>query len=382
MTKTHAKTWIVILLASMIISALIIYYFQTQKNQVDPPAHHVSQHAGQFLFVQPKGNDSASGLVATEPLRTIQQALNMAMPGDTVILLAGEYRQDVQSVRAGEAQTPIRISGLPGAVIKGAGKGRIVEIRHSYIELIGFTIDGQAGDGDSADDYRDKLVFIKGKKELGIRGVRLLNMDLRNAADECIRIKYQARDNEVAHSRIQHCGMHDFMFNHGNNNGEAVYIGTAPEQVVADFNPSRDVDHSNNNWIHNNVIESHGSECVDIKEGSQFNLIEHNICSQQKDPNVGGISIRGNNNTIRHNLVFDNLGAGIRLGGDTPEDGINNRVYGNHLANNQGGALKLMRLPQELVCGNIITLIGDQKKVRTRQKTDTSVFLQHCEFRP
>jgi hypothetical protein len=50
--------------------------------------------------------------------------------------------------------------------------------------------------------------------------------------------------------------------------------------------------------------------------------------------------------------VYENAGAGIRLGGDGAADGINNQVYGNVLEGNRGAALKVMRLPQGLICGN------------------------------
>jgi len=56
------------------------------------------------------------------------------------------------------------------------------------------------------------MVYIKGKKALGISHVRLLGMRLQNAYGECVRIKYMATNNEVAYSHIQNCGLRDYVF--------------------------------------------------------------------------------------------------------------------------------------------------------------------------
>src|SRR5262249_45151635 len=45
-------------------------------------------------------------------------------------------------------------------------------------------------------------------------------------------------------------------------------------------------------------------------------------------------------------------GAGIRLGGDGPSDGIGNDVYANVIRDNQAGGVKVQRQPQGKVCGN------------------------------
>ncbi len=318
-------------------------------------------------FVSPLGSDENDGSTHETPLKTIQHALDMAQAGETIILLKGEYFEDLKSVRSGKPTSPIRIKGLSGSVLKGKKRARIFEINHSYIELSNFSINGKLSDGNNVDDFRDKLVYIIGLKNIGVTGVKLLGMDLQYAKGECVRIKYLASNNEVAYSNIQHCGVRDFVFERGKHNGESIYIGTAPEQIVEGKNPTKVVDTSNNNWIHDNIIESFGSECVDVKEGSHSNLIENNLCTQQVDPNVGGISIRGNSNTIRNNIVFTNQGAGVRLGGDTSSDGINNIVYGNYISNNTQGALKLMSdVHQNSICGNQIIVVNEQKKVRTK----------------
>ncbi len=333
-----------------------------------------------ILFVHPNSIPQSKNSIST-PFATIQQAIDVAHPGDTVILMPGEYFQDMHSVRSGQPGRPIRIEGMPGAIIKGGGKTSIFEIRHNYIELSHFVIDGLFSDSHKPEGYRKKLVYIKGLKNREVRSVKLLFMEIKNARDECIRIKYQAKYNIIAYSHISYCGAQDYKFDDGskNHNGEGIYIGTAPEQIAEGKNPTFDIDQSDHNWIHHNLIETYGSECVDVKEGSSFNIIENNICKYEKDLNVGGISIRGNNNVVRYNYVSSNLGAGIRLGGDTVNDGINNEVYGNYLADNKNSGLKIMREPQNKVCDNTITTLKGQKSIRVRKNMNWEIYKRMCE---
>ena len=68
------------------------------------------------------GNDASSGSLS-EPLRTIQAAADRAMPGDTVTVHAGEYRECIVPPRGGTSKTSrITYQAAPGekVVIKGS----------------------------------------------------------------------------------------------------------------------------------------------------------------------------------------------------------------------------------------------------------------------
>ncbi|RDJ05091.1 hypothetical protein B5K06_26085 [Rhizobium grahamii] len=285
---------------------------------------------------------------------TIQQALAIAQPGDLILLAPGIYTQDIRSVRPGEPGRPIIIQGAPSSVVKGGGNPRVIEINHSYIELRDFTIDGHFEAANTKHSYRDKLIYVIGNTPGKVlTGVRILGMDIRNAGGECVRLRYQARENEIAHSKITSCGRSDFIFNDGGKNGEGIYIGTAPEQLGGRGAPDNAVDQSDRNYIHDNIIATGGNECVDIKESSTGNIIERNNCTGQKDPNSGGFDARGSGNIFRYNLVFDVVGTGVRLGGDNETDGLNNDVYGNTFRNVGIGLVRAQRAPQGKICENI-----------------------------
>ena len=177
-------------------------------------------------------------------------------------------------------------------------------------------------------------------------------MNIKNAGGECVRLRYFAQNNEIAYNSINRCGIVDFKFKGGGKNGEGIYIGTAPEQLKDGKNPTSDIDESNNNLIHHNTINTQGNECVDIKEGSSGNIVEYNNCTGQKDKESAGLDSRGSKNIFRYNEVYGNLGAGVRLGGDEDNDGINNDVYENTIKNNVSGGIKFQRAPQGKICGN------------------------------
>lgn len=306
-------------------------------------------------YVSPTGSDSNRGEGPAAPLATIQLAVDRARPGDQIRLAEGEYRQDVVSRRDGTAAAPITISGPPGAVIRGGGSSRVIEINHDNHTLKGFTVNGLWGRADRAAGYRDKLLYAVGTRPGdGVVGLRVLEMSFANAGGECLRLRYHAMHNEVAYSSIAGCGLYDFRFGGGGKNGEGIYIGTARGQLGDGRNPTAELDTSGHNWIHDNSIDTGGGECVDIKEGARENLVERNSCTGQRDPKSAGLAARGDRNTLRDNKVYGNSGAGVRLGGAEPGDGVANRVYGNTLVDNRGGGIKILRPEQGPLCGNLL----------------------------
>jgi len=308
-------------------------------------------------YVYPPGADSMSRHAGMGT--SIQAALEQAGPGDTIELAAGEYFEDIHSVRDGEKTRPITIHGSHASIIHGSGRrAHIVDINHDHHHLIGFTVDGLVGDPKLKESYRDKLIYVHGRKPYrGVEGILIDDMELLHAGGECLRLRYFVRDSEVRHSHFFQCGTHDFMFPSDAKNGEAIYIGTSSTQWADGKNPTADADRSTDNWIHDNEFQTWGNECVDIKEGSEHNLVEHNICERQLDPESAGFDARGDNNIFRYNTVRNNQGTAFRLGGHTVDDrlyGVGNQVYGNIIGYNARGVVKVMALPQGSICDNQI----------------------------
>ncbi|OZG75421.1 hypothetical protein BTA51_03340 [Hahella sp. CCB-MM4] len=329
-------------------SASVLAFFDQSYEDFQYPNLHI-------YHVSPTGDDANPG-TDSAPLRTINAALELAQPGERIFLHDGHYYQDVRTVRDGEADRPILIYGSKEAELHGAFDAHIIEIHHSYIHLRGFTIDGKYADEASPESYRGTLIWVQGIEPMsGPKGVAIRAMRLRNAGGECVRIRYFVSEAEIFGNTFYNCGVLDFQFNDGTKNGEAIYVGTAPGQWGNGKNLTSDPDHSHHNWIHDNSFLTNGNECVDIKDGSEYNLVENNICTGQRDPNSGGFNIQGDRNILRNNISFANNGAGIRIGGHMVNGyqyGVENDVYSNVFFDNGNAAVKMMAYPQSNVCGN------------------------------
>ena len=96
------------------------------------------------FFVAPLGNDTNTGLSANFPLQSINTAIRMAKPGDTVFLLPGVYREKIQFTRTkGLPDSCIYLYGyLPAhgsekPVIDGGAPVPGMDLSNNWIELTG-----------------------------------------------------------------------------------------------------------------------------------------------------------------------------------------------------------------------------------------------------
>lgn len=94
-------------------------------------------------YVSTTGDDQADGAFGT-PWRTITHALDLAQPGDSIMLRGGEFREQVTTVRDGSDGNPIAIVGFANelVIIDGTNaefRNGIV-IAHDFINVIGVTV--------------------------------------------------------------------------------------------------------------------------------------------------------------------------------------------------------------------------------------------------
>ena len=101
-------------------------------------------------YVASTGSDGSSGTI-TNPYATFSKALGQAIPGDTVLVRGGTYRQRVSFPRNGTASAPIVFRAYPGetpvidlsgaAVPSGNGDEPVISVlNRSNIVVQGFTI--------------------------------------------------------------------------------------------------------------------------------------------------------------------------------------------------------------------------------------------------
>lgn len=362
MKSYPSRSWqIWFLFGSIVVASLLI--------SLAPSA----QAAGNW-YVRPSGAGLHNGRSWESAFATIQQALDVAQPGDTIYLGPGDYYEDLVTKRHGTASAPITLLGPSDAVVHGSGaKDRIFQIYHDYYRLDGWTINGHDGQGNALENYRNKLLYVHGQAaayagavQRGPQGLEVRNMHLLNAGGECIRLRYFVQYANIHHNLIRNCGIYAFVFKTGGKNGEGIYIGTSSTQWGDGKNPTNEPDQTSFNHIHHNQIDTQGNECIEIKEGSTDNLIEENECTGGQDPDAAGLVSRGDGNIFRYNKTYGHAGGGLRLGGhmiDGYQYGVGNVIYGNTIFGNALGGIKFENYPQALVCGNILARANGESQI-------------------
>jgi hypothetical protein len=70
-------------------------------------------HTPTTYYVSPAGSDSAPGTI-TQPFATVQHGVNQLLAGDTLILRAGNYHENVTVAASGTASAPITLTAYSG----------------------------------------------------------------------------------------------------------------------------------------------------------------------------------------------------------------------------------------------------------------------------
>ncbi|MEJ1936231.1 right-handed parallel beta-helix repeat-containing protein [Nostoc sp. NIES-2111] len=114
------------------------------------------------IYVAPNGTDDATG-TSVWPIRTINQAVKVAVAGDKIIVRDGVYQEIVQVWKGGTKTRPLQIvaehKGL--AVIQGTGTPwdtDLVAITADNVQFSGFTVRGSTRSGISVWKASDVLV--------------------------------------------------------------------------------------------------------------------------------------------------------------------------------------------------------------------------------
>jgi hypothetical protein len=90
----------------------------------------------------------ASGTgTSSAPFGRIQDALNVAQPGDTITVGPGTYSEALRTMRGGVMGQTIRLrtSGPRGSAVVTTGAATVLRVTHPFVEVEGLVIDGQFG---------------------------------------------------------------------------------------------------------------------------------------------------------------------------------------------------------------------------------------------
>jgi len=128
------------------------------QNLVTPPA--ISLPTSPVTNSPPAKRAWRVGSAANAHFRTLQQAAEVAQPGDTVVAQAGEHG-GFKTVRSGRKDEPITFRGEPGAVINISGNtpaDHVLVRGTDWIVITGFTVRDAPRAGISVIDASDVVV--------------------------------------------------------------------------------------------------------------------------------------------------------------------------------------------------------------------------------
>jgi hypothetical protein len=276
---------------------------------------------GALRYVAPTGSDRNPGTIK-RPWKTIQRALNSLRPGQTGVVRAGTYEENLVMRRAGTPNRPITIRNYPGErpVIRPAQSSPSYPLRittgSAYLRVHGFVIERER-------TKNTVNVYITGDTPRQAHDIEISGCEVRNAEHS----SGMFIDNANYHIQILGNRVHD------NNESGRQHQGIYYE--------------ASNGVIANNVVYHHtqgfGIQLrTDAPVGPSNVIVANNTTVGNS---LAGIVVEhtARNITIVNNISAFNGTAGI-LGyysdGDHPDDPVgkgnvafNNITYGNRSEN-------------------------------------------------
>jgi len=343
------------------------------------------------LYVHPDGSDSNAG-TADDPYGSIRRGLEAARPGDTVHLARGEYREELRTVRSGEPDDPITITGPPEATWRAVEEaGVLLEIAHSHVHVRGITFDGLIDESRAYEDW-----------EAYAGSIARITPIPTHTADDLEPVDYlddvvfepaaigNSASSFIGVARLRNSSIGDFevvgpagMVYHPevenaieSHVGEIVYIGSGPDDIASDdyVYPWNGLDRTRNVRIHHidNGAGYHHSELVDIKVGCRDVTVEYctdrGAGGQTDGVSAGAISPKSNDCTVRWNDLGD-CPIAIEFDPYAPVEHVDaidwaedNEIYGNYVHGYSEAAIAFQQTPegtptpedQSVFCGNRI----------------------------
>lgn len=255
----------------------------------------VNQAVSEELYVSPHGNDAQSG-TKQQPWRTLQHAVSMAQPGDTIFLKAGNYLEDVHLSLSGQEKSPLTIAAVPGE--KVTVRSLIIKPGVSHIQLKDFTVQGYKYWGIELSGDNHYITLSGLKIQGGEVGLRLTVGDSGGVPE----------DGPVSHITLEDCVIQN-----------TVYAGVDGTPGPCNHLTFRQVEVSGAG-LHGE--ESYAADGISIEKGHYItveNCFVHDnggdgidLNSRDRQGRVPGIVVRGNR-VVRNHLNGIKVWAGGRL---------------------------------------------------------------------
>lgn len=219
----------------------------------------------------------------------LKNALTRVNPGDSITMADGVYEGPFRITRSGSATNPITLYGSKQAYIVSTGYG--IHLQANYWILKRFTVK----------DCKKGVMLDSAKFNL------IDNLAIHHINEEAVHLRYASSDNTIQNCIIKNTGL----TNPGI--GEGVYIGSSLSHWINNI-----PDLSNRNKILKNRFGPYVSaESIDIKEGSESNLVEGNTFdgTGMSGENYADswVDVKGAKNIIRNNIGNFSLLDGFQV---------------------------------------------------------------------
>lgn len=262
---------------------------------------------GQVFYVSSSsGNDGNDGLSSGQPWKTLQGALRRVQPGQTILVMNGEYRElkaagiaHYTVDRGGTAGNWVKIAAAPGhspTIVASQGSG--LSIHAPYVEVSGLTV---RGSGFDRNNNWGIGIAVTGTHHVRVVGNRVSNMPVTgiSATDSS---NFQLIGNDIAynsfwsplqgsgisvwHSRnlghgADSAGYHDrIVGNRVYGNENKVYSSHYSDQRITDGNgiivdSNEETGYSGRTLIANNLVYNNGGRGIVVWRSSRVDIM-HN----------------------------------------------------------------------------------------------------------
>lgn len=156
------------------------------------PGEQAGPRAAEPRTIYVDASGSGDGRSPASALRSVQEAIALAAAGDTVVVAAGEYRERLNTVNAGAAESPITVRAADGARPLVTAPGRVLSVGHPHVHVEGLVLDGQFGADDTV------------RVGSPANGTQLRRVEVRRSGRDCIDMGAPS-DVLVEGSLVHHC---------------------------------------------------------------------------------------------------------------------------------------------------------------------------------
>lgn len=252
-------------------------------------------------FVAPGAN--GNGNIAN-PFRTIQEAIDIAQPGDTITLQAGTYQEALRSRRNGSANSPVTLRAQNNAAVIITSTERVLDVQHAYFIVDGIVFDGQYG------SPNNDTIRVRSTADFFI----LRNSEVRRSGRNCINMDTDPGDALqgviIENNLIRHCLRYDPIL--GRQDAHGIVAGAVRDLLIRDteihtfsgdaiqIDPDRDLP----GWDSVNIEHSHFwlAPLTTAENGFPVNTI----------PGENAVDVKVNNTTRAGLTLRDVIAHGFR----------------------------------------------------------------------